>query len=101
MRQFAVLPFAAAVLLLFSGMASAHEGCPLSHSRGWHGCCCCAWHGGWQIVRCHWPRFRQPPPLAANFSAYYYNSRGGVGRGYRTTAYSTDGYPRQYRWNQP
>ena len=35
--------------------------------------------------------------LASNYDAFYYNSRGGVGRAYSTTAYSTDGYPRTYR----
>jgi hypothetical protein len=31
-----------------------------------------------------------------DYAAAYYYSRGGVGRGYSTTAYSTDGYAHSY-----
>jgi hypothetical protein len=31
------------------------------------------------------------------YTAFYYRGRGGIGRGYWTTAYSTDGYPHHYR----
>jgi hypothetical protein len=34
---------------------------------------------------------------AVNFNAFYYSSRGGIGRGYSTTVYDTDGYAHYYR----
>jgi hypothetical protein len=38
-----------------------------------------------------------PRSLARNFNAYYYSSRGGLGHGYWTTVYTTDGYAHHYR----
>lgn len=35
---------------------------------------------------------------ARTYSAFYYQSKGGIGHTYSTTAYSTDGYARRYRW---
>ena len=55
--------------------------------RGW---CHYAWYP------CCWGPFslyRHSPAL--NYSPAYYNSPRGVGRGYSTTAYSTNGYPRR------
>ena len=78
-----------AVLLLFSRTALAQEECPPEPIVE---------DGMALLLRMAWRMADRPLPLdalpqpsaAANFSAYYYNSRGGIGRGHRTTAYSTE-----------
>ena len=39
-----------------------------------------------------------PRSPAQYFAAYYYNSRGGIGRGYWTSGYTTDGRMHRYRF---
>ena len=58
---------------------------------------------GWSYVGRRWLCNCGPRPggiqnsLAQDYSASYYQSRGGIGRGYWTTVYSTDGYFHRYR----
>jgi hypothetical protein len=47
--------------------------------------------------RCVPVQLRMFYSLAPNYNAAYYNSRGGIGRAYSTTAYATDGYMHTYR----
>ena len=64
--------------------------------------------GVWEPVR-GWTHVRRGSPchcgprraaiqysLGQYYSAFYYRSRGGIGRGYWTTAYTTDGYAHFY-----
>jgi hypothetical protein len=57
------------------------------HYRFWH-------HRSCRCARGPYTRYYTP---AQDYAAFYYNSRGGVGRGYSTPAYSTDGYAHHYR----
>ena len=63
-----------------------HSGRVWCH-RAWYARCGCGCRVGLAIY------YYNP---ARDYQAAYYNSRGGVGRGYSTTAYSTSGYPRHY-----
>lgn len=47
--------------------------------------------------RCVPVQYRMLHSPAVNFNAFYYSSRGGIGRGYSTTVYDTDGYAHYYR----
>jgi hypothetical protein len=59
----------------------------LRYNCAWYVPCGCGCSGQFGIY------YYQP---ARNYAAAYYNSRGGVGRGYSTTAYSRSGYPHPY-----
>jgi hypothetical protein len=75
--------------------ASAGEG---AYRRGGWGpdrtWCRSAWHGQPHGCGVSLRIYYYSP--ARDYAAVLYNSRGGVGRGYATTAYSTDGYPHHY-----
>ena len=95
--RIAILVFSAVILgSLVSTPASAGEG-GYYRERGWgrgtlprH-----VWHH--RSCRCGLGRVNLYYTPAQDYAAFYYNSRGGVGRGYSTTAYSTNGYPHHYR----
>jgi hypothetical protein len=101
MRYRVAVIIACTAMILVSLVASpaSANGDAWSWGRGWGTLRHHVWHYRfWHHRSCRcapgpYTRYNTP---ARDYAAFYYNSRGGVGRGYSTPAYSTDGYAHHY-----